>query len=380
MKKKRSFFGWGLLLYALVLAAGATFVCRSLWIWLEGYQRDYDAAKERASVETYMEGFLEGFDYDYILSCLTTYPQHPYVTEKPQSAVQHADMFWALKEGAGLTYRPNEQHQETAPVFDLFAGDRRIGVVSLKRSKASDDFGFRGWETKAVVFDTNDLEYESYRIHVLAGSTLVVDGQTLTEESRVFSGTLLDMDRISEGQREVTDMAVSRGGVLPVFEEYKVEHCLQKPEITVTDDQGRPVPLVSQSGNDYYYDPIPGAEALAEEVEQRVLDLCQTYIRNIYRKAAFWEVKQYLEYGSQAYKNIQSVQSSIAWGWRPKTVEIRSQEVSQVVPYSGELFSCRYDGLVYKADEKQEEEEAFSYRMLFRKIDGQWYLFYFVLE
>ncbi len=378
-QKKRSVFPFYLLAYAVVLIGLVAFACSYVWDALEAYQRDHDAAEANAQPGVYMDTLVTQIDYEHILSDMQKYTQHPYVTESDRSLVQHAVYFAYLIADNGLRYEKNEQYQEGAPVYDLYAGEQRIAAVSLVHGAHSDDFGFREWQTKAIVYDTNRIDYQTYTVHVMDGMQVVADGVVLTEDQCVFSGTVQDMPA-EKARQNVAEKAQSFGGTQPVYKTYRLEHLMAAPDLQVVDRDGVAVEMTGQTENAYFYHMDGKTLQMSEAATKRVLETCKTYINNIYRRAYFSQVANYLVYNSDAYKVIKDVQASIAWGWRPTTVEILSQEVSEIEMYSDDLFSCHYEATVYKADAQQEEEENFRYRMLFRKVNGQWYLTYFIIE
>lgn len=377
--KKRSVFPFYLLAYAVVLIGVVVFACSYVWDALAAYQQEFDAAEANAQPEVYMDTLVAQIDYEHILSDMQAYTQHPYVTESDRSLVQHAVHFAYLIADNGLRYEKNAQYQEGAPVYDLYAGEQRIAAVSLVHGAHSDDFGFREWKTKAIVYDTNNIDYQTYTVHVMDGMQVVADGVVLTEEQCVFSGTVQDMEG-EKARQNVAEKAEGFGGTQPVYKTYRLEHLMSAPDLQVVDKDGLAVEMTGQTDNAYYYHMDGKTLQMSEAATQRVLETCRTYINNIYRRAYFSQVANYLVYNSDAYKVIKDVQASIAWGWRPTTVEILSQEVSEIELYSDSLFSCHYEATVYKADAQQEEEESFRYRMLFQKVNGQWYLTYFIIE
>jgi hypothetical protein len=101
----------------------------------------------------------------------------------------------------------------------------------------------------------------------------------------------------------------------------------------------------------------------------------------MYYHRTFAEVAAFLEYGSNAYAVVQDVQATIYWGWTPDTVDILSQNIKDCVRYGDRYFACTYEGKIYKFEEGAMEsgEEEFNYRLLFHKVDGKWFLNYFVL-
>lgn len=47
------------------------------------------------------------------------------------------------------------------PVYDVYAGDTRIAVLSLKADGKSDSFGFHDWKIRDMAFDTNEIDYKT---------------------------------------------------------------------------------------------------------------------------------------------------------------------------------------------------------------------------
>ena len=378
-RKKRTVFPVCLLAYAVVLIGVVVFACSYVWDALDAYQQEYDTAEANAQPAVYMDELITQIDYEHIVSDMQKYTQHPYVTESDRAMVQHAVHFAYLIADNGLRYEKNQQYQDNAPVYDLYAGEERIAAVSLNHGAHSDDFGFREWQTKAIVYDNNNIDYQTYTVHVLDGMQIVADGVVLSEEQCVFSGTVADMNG-EKARQDVAAKAQTMGGTPLVYKTYQLDHLMSAPDLQVVDRDGNAVQLTGKTDNAYYYYADGKTQQMSAAATERVLETCKTYIYNIYRKAYFSQIANYLVYNSDAYKVVKDVQATIAWGWKPTIVEIRKQEVSEIELYGDDLFSCHYEATVYKADSTQEEEESFRYRMLFKKVSGKWYLTYFIIE
>lgn len=380
-KRKGSIFPCFLLAYVLVLLIGIGYVCNLVWEGLEAYQARYDKALYLAGDTVYMDNVTGSFDREAVAAALAAYPQHAYVTEQPWSMEQHLDYFAALVEKHGVSYSQNESYKENAPVFDLYCGDSRIAVLSLRHGKEADEFGFRNWETKAIVFDTNPIVYKDYTLETMDTMQVLLDGEPLDHSYCTFSGTVLDVQSQSgTAKYHVAQLALERDGVVPGNSTYLLKHCITLPNLQVLDSLGNAVEPTQQEETRLVFAEDAASRAFADSIQQRVLDTCNAYIMNIYRKGTFYSVSRYLIGGSQAYKVIKDVQSSIAWGWKPDTVTVLFNEVSDVQQYAENLFACTYRASVHKADEKQEETEDFCYRMLFERKGEEWYLNYFILQ
>lgn len=364
MKKFKLF----LIVWAAILVVAITVVSVSLWKRLDGYQKDYDAAAAAANPDVFADGFVRELSYETISRYIEQFGIN---TKGPvDTNLQHAKYFSDMVNGAAPRFERSEKFTDRTPVYDIFCGSQRMAVISLKSAGKNDDFGYHLWQLKDMAFDTDVIEYKDITIDVPAGFTVTYNGFELGEENLVKSEEFKDI---------AVEYAIAAGGQRYFTERYAVNNVLGEPIIKAVADEVE-LAYVEKDGN---YDFVSGRyNEQVEAVRDRVYEIIDAYILNIYRHKTFWEIVGYLERNSDAYKVIYDVQASIAWSWKPATVDILEQNLTDCVFYNDNLFTCSYYGKIYKFKEGAQEngEEEFRYRMLYKKINGQWVLSYFVLN
>lgn len=361
-------FRTGLTIYAGVLAVAVIVVCIIVWNALSRYQKKYDKAEQEGSPDKFAEEFIRELNYDTILSYIGEYGLNEEGSFDYEE--MHAEYFAKVLENSQREYRMNERYQQALPIYDIYAGDTRIAVISLQADGKSDEFGFHEWKIKNMAFDTDAIAYQDAEIRIPDGATAE------------YRGYVLGSDNISEegGYKDpVREYALSVGAVENKTQTYLIHNVINGADISVKDDNGNELtPQINGSVYDYT---LSDSELFLNEIKERVYDTMDAYICNMYNHRSFNEVAAYLEYGSNAYYVVSDVQASIYWGWTPDTIDILSQEIKDCVRYGDNYFSCTYEGRIYKYEEGAMEsgEEEFNYRLLFHKLDGKWFLNYFIL-
>ena len=362
---KKFSFKWALLLYTTVLGIIIAVLAFTVWKNLDKYQADYDKAKEAGNPDIEAEKIVSGWNYDTVLKYVTEYGVD---NVDEYNTPEQLAMYLTTLEGS-MSYSENSKSSTTMPVYDIYAGDTRVAAVSLKPEGDNDEFGFHDWQIRDLVFDTDSLGTEVYHIKTINGYKVIVNNTELSEDMAVIQA--------SDSSTDIKAEQLS--GVKMEYVTYDLGSCLVKPDITVTDSEGRTVVNYTEQDGVIEYTQRASDEFI-QSVENRVLDTCHAYIMNIYSKLSFYQMSKYLEAGSEAYAVVQDVQASIAWGWHPDNVEVLEESVSDFVKYNDTLFSCKYYGKIYKSDADEEYEEIFKYSLLFRKSGEEWYLTYFILE
>ena len=321
-------------IYASILGIATIVVCIIVWGRLKNYQESYDNSKSKHSPDKFMNEFVDNLDYEKILGYVKNYGINVETGINPKE--NHAAYFAACVAADGAKYDKNDKYTSVMPVYDVYAGDTRIAVLSLKADGKSDSFGFHDWKIRDMAFDTNEIDYETTTV-------------TVNEAS------------------------------VPAVETYVIKDTFGSRNITATDSNGNSYTAFVE-GNTYDFTGSKGTKA-PEDIEQRVFDTIDSYILTIYNHKSFDETATYIEYDSDAYRLIKDVLASVIWGWTPDTVDILEQSVTDYVAYGDNLFSCSYYGKIYKYEEGKSEsgEETFNYRLIFKKHDGKWYLNYFII-
>lgn len=365
--KGKKQFRMFLRIYAGVLALAGLIVCIILWGKLKKYQDRYDKAEAASNPDKYAAEFTDGLNENKFLEYIQKYGIN--VNDGINPEENHAKYFAESISKSDAVFKRSDKFRKALPVYDIYAGDTRIAVISLKTQGKSDEFGFHDWTIKDMAFDTDVIEYDDIEIIVPEGSVVCYNGQVVNEEYIKLNG---------EVKEPVADKLKAMGYNIPSRTVYLINSTFGNKEITVSDSTGR---VLSPVVEDNKYDYSSFTQEMPDDIEKRVLETIDSYIYTIYSKKSFEETSRYIEYGSDAYLIIADVLASVAWGWKPETVDILEQKVSDYMVYGENVFACSYYGKIYKYKEGSMEsgEETFNYRLIFKRYDGQWYLNYFVI-
>ena len=356
-------------IYAALLLVVIVIVCIWEYNSLKKYQASYDTASAEGNPERFMESFVKGFNESTLYAYIDQYGDE--IPEGFDSLSQHEAYYAGLMESSSVTYKEDEKTTNSLPIYDIYAGNERIAVISLTADGANDDFGFHQWKLKDMAFDTSAITYKDLEIRVPSGSLVQLNGAAIDE------GCLLSTESVSDS---IIEKVVALGGTVNNMDVYEISHVITTPDFTVTSPEGALISAEEKNGVLDYCNSV--SDEFYNSVYARICEVCQAYIYNIYNWKSFSEMTNYIEYGSDAYLLVQDVQASIVWSWTPQIIEVREETVSNIVQYGDTLFTCDYHGNVYRYAEGVEEsgEENFDYRMLFRYIDGVWYLNYFIIQ
>lgn len=362
-------FKSGLKIYACVLLGIIVITCIVLWIALANYQKDYDTCKENGSPAKYAEQFTKTTDVKAMAEYLDNAGYGKNYTAG--TSTQHARYLADLAQQGQLSFKENEKFASALPIYDIYNQDKKIAVISLKPFGKNDNFGFHQWQLKELLFDESAVEMHSITIKIPEDGVVTYEGNVLDKEAFEAEGAAKDV---------VTQKAVSLGAKLGKVMKLKVENVIGEPQVFVTNASGDLINAYVKN-NTYDYS-ILDASSLEQSVTPRIYEIMEAYIMNIYRKKAFSEMSKYLEYGSDAYKVVADVQASTAWGWIPERVTVLEQKATDFVKYNDNLFACNYYGKIdkFKQGSMENGEETFNYRAIFRKVNGIWYLNYFVMD
>ena len=320
-------------IYASILGIATIVVCIIVWGRLKNYQESYDNSKSKHSPDKFMNEFVDNLDYEKILGYVKNYGINVETGINPKE--NHAAYFAACVAADGAKYDKNDKYTSVMPVYDVYAGDTRIAVLSLKADGKSDSFGFHDWKIRDMAFDTNEIDYKTTTVTVNEGMVLKYNGQAVGDEYKIDS---TDNDAIRAKARAL-------GASVPAVETYVIKDTFGSRNITATDSNGNSYTAFVE-GNTYDFTGSKGTKA-PEDIEKRVFDTIDSYILTIYNHKSFDETATYIEYNSDAYRLIKDVLASVIWGWTPDTVDILEQSVTDYVAYGDNLFSCSYYGKIY---------------------------------
>ena len=378
-RKKTSSFTYFLRAYAGLWLVLTVILCAVLWKNLSKYQRNYDAAAAAGAPELAMQENMELFTADNIGMLIEQ--QQPEILSRFETIEQYKDFYRSFLEQKKVDFKKNEElYNDARPVFNVYAYDASapddtegelFAIVSFKSAGEKDSFGFNKWEVKDIAISENIYDYHDVYVKVMDDMTVYING-IQADETEYITGGVID--------NAMSDMAYNLTGVSFNYKVYYAGEMVGQPKLQVVDVNGNDVTdNYVLEDNDLRNYESTASEEFIESVQDRVKSFCETYVYHIYRKASVDSVASMMESGSEAARLLYNAQSTLAWAWVPDTVEILDESYDEFMYYNENYFSCRSTINIRKSDEKTTEDEEFVCQWLFKKIDGQWLVTYFVL-
>ena len=378
-RKNTSSFTYFLRAYAGLWLVLTVILCAVLWKNLSKYQKDYDAAAAAGAPELAMQESMDLFTADNIGTLIEQ--QQPEILSRFETIEQYKDFYRSFLEQKKVDFKKNEElYNDARPVFNVYAYDASasddtegelFAIVSFKAAGEKDSFGFNKWEVKDIAISENIYDYHDVYVKVMDDMTVYING-IQADETEYITGGVID--------NAMSDMAYNLTGVSFNYKVYYAGEMVGQPKLQVVDVNGNDVTdNYVLEDNDLRNYESTASEEFIESVQDRVKSFCETYVYHIYRKASVDLVASMMESGSEAARLLYNAQSTLAWAWVPDTVEILDESYDEFMYYNESYFSCRSTINIRKADSKTTEDEEFICQWLFKKVNGQWLVTYFVL-
>lgn len=384
-KKTSSSFRLFLGMYAGLWMVLTLILCIILWKNLAKYQNDYDAAKAAGEPELAMKESMDLFLPENIGNLIDEL--QPEILSRFETIEQYKDFYENFLEDRTVSYVKDEGlYNDARPVYDVYASPRTAGgsdaasaahddvllaIVSFKAAGEKDSFGFNKWEIKDVAISENIYDYHDVYVKVMDDMEVYINGIKADEREYITGGVI---------DNAVSDKAYELTGVSFNYKIYYAGDMVEKPDVKVLDSSGNDVTdrYIEEENDLKNYESTASAEFIAG-VQDRVRNFCETYVYHIYRKASVGTVAAMMESGSEAEKLLYNAQSTLAWAWVPDTVEILDESYDEFMYYNDDYFSCRSTINIRKSDDKTTEDEEFVCQWLFKRVNGEWLVTYFVL-
>lgn len=384
-KKTSSSFRLFLGMYAGLWMVLTLILCIILWKNLAKYQNDYDAAKAAGEPELAMKESMDLFLPENIGNLIDEL--QPEILSRFETIEQYKDFYENFLEDRTVSYVKDEGlYNDARPVYDVYASPRTAGgsdaasaahddvllaIVSFKAAGEKDSFGFNKWEIKDVAISENIYDYHDVYVKVMDDMEVYINGIKADEREYITGGVI---------DNAVSDKAYELTGVSFNYKIYYAGDMVEEPDVKVLDASGNDVTdrYIEEENDLKNYESTASAEFIAG-VQDRVRNFCETYVYHIYRKASVGTVAAMMESGSEAEKLLYNAQSTLAWAWVPDTVEILDESYDEFMYYNDDYFSCRSAINIRKSDDKTTEDEKFVCQWLFKRVNGEWLVTYFVL-
>ncbi|MGN1187303.1 MAG: hypothetical protein ACI4R6_02315, partial [Lachnospiraceae bacterium] len=230
-KKKGSSFKFFLLAYAGMWLVLTIVLCSVLWKNLSAYQNSYNEAEAAGRPELAMDEVMGLLEQDNIKQLIAE--NEPEILSRFESLEDYEQFYYDFIQGKSLSYVKNEQlYNDARPVYDIYADNELLAMVSLKAKGEKDSFGFNKWEVRDIAISENYYEYHDVYLKVMDDMTVYINGIKVGEPEYVRGGVI---------ENSITDMAYELTGVSFGYKVYYACDMIKEPVITVTDAGGNDV-------------------------------------------------------------------------------------------------------------------------------------------
>lgn len=359
-------FGKGLLAYAGVWVIVTGIICIRLWGALEGYQSNYDAARERANPDILMPDILELYNADNIVKTAG----EDWCTQVSEYELEGAaqDVLIQSVEGKKIGFARNDAYTDRKPVYDILADEKKIGLVMLKQEQASDTYGFHLCTLDNAQVLIQQPELSSLVITVAAGDKIMMNDKQVSESYRTQS-IALDSS-MAKAAAEYSNIEHSKAV-------YVVEGFVNDPKIRVIHEEIEEIPEQTEDGS--YYAVSFAGQDFVDSIKERVLEAGEAYLRNVNRMATFAHAAQYFAPGSKAYDALASAQSGLSWAGKPDEFEILDGRITDCVQYGEDAFTVKTCYKTHRLYREVTYDEEQSIEWLYVKKNGSYVIYDFAL-
>lgn len=172
--KKRSFFGWGMLIYAVVFLTASYFGLKEFWAFMDAYEK----SRPMNILNSYMETVTDEYVCDHSQE-LIDMVDHNIQTEEACRTYIKENL------SGGISYaRKTKECTDTRQVYVLRSGGKVIGEFAME-VKSEDAYGFTMWELTEESFDLSFLLGNTVSATAPDTYSVSVNGVTLDESYRV---------------------------------------------------------------------------------------------------------------------------------------------------------------------------------------------------
>lgn len=363
--KRKVKFGRVLLIYICLWILVIIGVSAKLWKTFGEYQKQYVEACENANPDILMEQQIKMYQSENIRSVASSFINEVNEYETSQNIQAVLDN---LVIGKKISYERDENFTNRKPLYVVKADDQIIGYVSMKQENESDRFGFHKSTVDEMKLDTRSVAMKNIIITVPENAEVEVNHIPIASSYQVEEKSITSF--ISQKAQELTGQTFEK-------KTYRMDGFLAYPAINVKLD-GEYVKVNNVQEGSYSVE-YPIDKQLESIVAETVLDAGKQYVLNTNQMAAFQDVVKYLKAGSDAYQNVQSVQSGLTWAGKPDQLEILDANLLELHQYSDEVFTAKTYYKIHRLYRDVSYEEEMVYEWLLEKINDNWVISNFSL-
>jgi len=341
------FFWVTLLLFVLVSAFLISGVLRKVTHFLE----EYESIQPKYAETEIFEKYFSPIDYDALLeysgrggeSDLTEFETREDLIEYLKALYGDKEItYYSISTGtSGSSASPLDIKNIAQFFVDQFnskgdikyivkADNDKIAEFTLSHSEdpsMKSMSGFKKYELSNITLFF--FPHESVTVKLPKSSTLKINGTEVNESHRI--------EDVYEETDSVKHMPEGTEGI--VYVAYLVKDLYLKPEITVTDKDGKNTAVEYIEEDNYYSSDFVYDDALAAQQSAYVINAIEKYAAYMQMDGARRDFIDFFDTESDLWKNIISTENYFVWDHTG--FSFRNQSASEFYSYSPDVFSCR---------------------------------------
>ena len=344
MKKIKKFYK-GLLVYFGVLIIISGVVIAVLWNFLKCFEYSKPDSVMAEIVELIQDG-----DGNSEITKYLGIADNPFETKEIEN-----EYFAQITKDKEIDFRLiTDESTDTLKTYHVKADGVNLMKISLKELSQEGGFGFDEWEIKDAVF------LNEYKILVPENATLLINGKDVSSDYITSSESMVPgmEDLYNEGNQ----------WQIPYMVEYTVSGFIKEPQVSVVDNDVTTEISLNEDG--YYVYPFSTNQDFPQENSEWIIGVTEAYGKYITKDAEFGEVSRHLLFGSEVFRNIQTLE--IRWYAEHQSYEFKNQEVDNYKVYSDKCFSCdvHFQQIIYCSGEATVYNTDLNWT--FVKKNGNW--------
>lgn len=357
-QKKKITFGKALIIYAVIWLVITFGVSIYLYNAMAGYQRNYDEAKRVADPDLVADSVIELFNKENIRQTAGD--------AFSQVSIYESDEAWneylsSAYDENSLSYNRVEKFSETNPEYQVVAGNTIIGSFKLTETGDANKYGFHSYELKSTEVSLALPELTEYKVTVLNGQPVYVNGKDITISENAVVSTVSD---------SVHDVAVEKSNKSFEAATYTISGFFKEPKVEAANVT---LALDADDANEFSYFATYD-EKFMGEISERVLTAGENYIKVMNMATGFNNIALFLVNNGNAYKAIQSAMSGLSWAGAPEEFNIKNSEIKELWQYDDSTFVVITHHETHRVYRGETYDEEMTIECLYTYYGGNWFI------
>lgn len=246
--------------------------------------------------------------------------------------------------------------------FQFSYEDEEIRKAIRQEMKAGE---YNSKQEQIVETADKDVESKVCDFAIIADSTMTIYVNQVRQKPQIQEET---EDKIYEDISELLGKEIKKCIYLVAADSVE--------DITVTDAKGN---IITPQENDF----VKGSYYYDLELADIAIHKFEYYLKHISGLVTFDELTAVMRTDSKAYKAVRASQQSLEWMIKAKSMEFTKEEVTDMQIFDENHFACDVTIELKKITDTERErtvEETVKYRVLYEKMNSEWFIYSFVTK